>query len=83
MPGMPGMGGGMPGMGGPEAAGAPAGGGGAGAAAGALGGVAVTFNTETNTFSRDCVLTYSDNNNIAFTLHNMKVTRIHIWKSGG
>jgi predicted NBD/HSP70 family sugar kinase len=73
----------MPGMGGPEAGGAPAGGGGAGAAAGALGPITVNFNGETNTFSRDCVLTYSDNNNIAFTLHNMKVTRIHIWKSGG
>jgi hypothetical protein len=84
-PGMgpPGMGGGMPGMGGPEAGGAPggmAGGGGAGAAA--LGPISVTFNGQTNSLSRDAVLTYDDANNIAFTLHNMKVTRVHIWKAG-
>jgi hypothetical protein len=72
------------GMGGPGAmGGAPAaggGGGGGGGAAATSGSVSVTFNGQTNTFSRDAVLTYSDNNNIAFTLHNMKVTRIHIWK---
>ena len=81
MMGGPMMGGGMPGMGGPEAGAAPgAGGGGGAAAAGALGPISVTFSGDTNVLTRDAVLTYSDNNNIAFTLHNMKVTRIHIWK---
>ncbi len=32
-----------------------------------------------NIFSRDCILRYAERNNIAFTLHDMKVTRIHIW----
>ena len=72
------MGGGMgmptpgAGAGGPAAAGG-----------GAMGPMTVSFGSETNVFSRDCVLTYEDNNNIAFTLHNMDVTRIHIWKSEG
>ena len=62
---------------------APVGGAGVAAGGGAMGPMTVTFNTDTNVFSRDCVLTYEDDNNIAFTLHNMKVTRIHIWKSEG
>jgi hypothetical protein len=78
------MGGPMGGMGGPGMGAAPGGAGGGGgggaAAAGALGPITVTFGDETNVLTRDAVLTYSDNNNIAFTLHNMKVTRIHIWK---
>jgi hypothetical protein len=91
--GMPGAGpggpggppGGMPGMpgggAGPGAAAAP--GGGAGGGAAAIGAINVTFNGTTNSYSRDCVVTYRDKNNIAFTLHNMKVTRIHIWKVEG
>jgi hypothetical protein len=83
--GMPGggMGGMDMGMGMMGGMGGPAMGGGAAAAGGAMGPMTVTFNSEANVFSRDCVLTYEDNNNIAFTLHNMKVTRIHIWKSEG
>jgi hypothetical protein len=60
---------------------APGGGGGGGGGGGLAGAISVTFNGTTNEFSRDCILTYSDNNNVAFTLHNMKVTRIHIWKA--
>ncbi|MGQ9730974.1 MAG: hypothetical protein ACUVX8_06820 [Candidatus Zipacnadales bacterium] len=76
------MGGGM--MGGPMGgAMMGAGMGGAGAAgAQAVGSVSVNFAEGPNVFSRDCELTYDDNNNIAFTLHNMKVVRIYIWKSG-
>jgi hypothetical protein len=44
----------------------------------------VTFGGSTNTFRRDCVLWYHElrgekQSNVAFTLHDMKVTRIHIW----
>lgn len=42
--------------------------------------VSVTFGTTTRTFSRDCLLRYTNNNNIEFTLHDMTVTRIHIWE---
>ena len=81
MGGMPGMGGGggdmMGGMGG----GGGAGGGGGGG--GALGSITVNFGSESNAFTRDCELTYDDTNNIAFTLHNMIVTRIFIWKTAG
>lgn len=42
--------------------------------------VSVTFGTTTRTFSRDCLLRYTNNNNVEFTLHNMVVTRIHIWE---
>ncbi len=45
----------------------------AGAASGPPGGFS-------RVFSRDVILRYEDNNNIAFTLHNMKVTRIQIWR---
>ncbi len=40
----------------------------------------VSFSGTSMTFSRDCVLRYSENgNNIDFTLHNFRVVRIHIW----
>lgn len=42
--------------------------------------IAVTFGPVTRTYSRDCLLRYTTNNNIEFTLHNMVVTRIHIWE---
>jgi len=46
------------------------------------GGGSITFsaNGVSRVFSRDMVLRYHESNNIAFTLHDMKVTRIHIWK---
>lgn len=44
------------------------------------GSVSVQFGQTTRTFSRDCILRYRDNNNIEFTLHNMKVTRLVIWQ---
>ena len=48
----------------------------------ASGGGSITFSAQgvPRVFSRDCVLRYSEGNNISFTLHNMTVTRIHIWK---
>jgi len=42
--------------------------------------VTVTFSGVTRTFTRDCVLRYSDHSNIAFTLHDFKVVRMHIWQ---
>ncbi len=40
----------------------------------------VSFQSTNKTFSRDCVLRYTENdNNIDFTLHDFKVVRIHIW----
>ncbi len=44
----------------------------------------LTFGTVTNEFRRDVILWYHETRgdkqcNIAFTLHDMKVTRIHIW----
>ena len=42
--------------------------------------ITVTFNQVTRTYSRDCILRYTEDNNIAFTLHDFKVVRIHIWK---
>ncbi|MGE5532698.1 MAG: hypothetical protein ACM3VW_11365 [Bacteroidota bacterium] len=42
--------------------------------------VSVQFGTTTRTFSRDCLMRYTNNNNVEFTLHNMTVTRIHIWE---
>ena len=42
--------------------------------------VSVSFNQVSRTFSRDVMLRYQENNNIAFTLHDMVVTRIHIWE---
>lgn len=44
------------------------------------GSVSVQFGQTTRTFSRDCLLRYTENNNVEFTLHNMRVTRIHIWQ---
>ncbi len=41
--------------------------------------VTVTWNGVTREFSRDCILRYTEHNNIEFTLHNMKVVRMHIW----
>ena len=52
-------------------------------ASGLAGGAAtpsVTFQSTSKTFSRDCVLRYTENgNNIDFTLHDFRVVRIHIW----
>jgi hypothetical protein len=42
--------------------------------------VTVTFSGVTRTFTRDCVLRYQEHNNIAFTLHDFKVVRMHIWQ---
>jgi len=33
-----------------------------------------------NVFSRDCILRYTERNNIAFTFHEMKLTRVNIWE---
>ncbi|MFQ6130701.1 MAG: hypothetical protein ACE5R4_01555 [Armatimonadota bacterium] len=33
-----------------------------------------------NVFSRDCILRYTERNNVAFTFHEMKLTRINIWE---
>lgn len=40
----------------------------------------VTFNQVSRSFSRDCQLRYTEESNIAFTLHNFAVTRVHIWE---
>lgn len=53
---------------------------GPGSASPYTGSVSVSFAGTTRVFSRDVILRYQDNNNIAFTLHNMKVTRIQIWR---
>lgn len=42
--------------------------------------ISVSFNQVSRTFTRDAILRYTENNNIAFTLHNFRVTRIHIWE---
>ena len=48
---------------------------GAGAAA-----PSVSFSGTNMTFSRDCVMRYTEGgNNIDFTLHDFRVVRIHIW----
>ncbi|MEN6642323.1 MAG: hypothetical protein ABFE08_07765 [Armatimonadia bacterium] len=49
---------------------------------GSLGGgsITVTFGPTSRTYSRDCILRYTGNNNVEFTLHDMVVTRIHIWE---
>jgi hypothetical protein len=44
------------------------------------GDISVQFGQTTRTYSRDCLLRYTQNNNIEFTLHNMVVTRVHIWE---
>ncbi len=54
--------------------------GGPGAAAPFAGQVTVSFGGTSRVFSRDVILRYTENNNIAFTLHNMLVTRIQIWR---
>lgn len=43
------------------------------------GGITVSFAGFSRVFSRDVILRYTEDNNIAFTLHDMNVTRIHIW----
>ena len=43
--------------------------------------VSVTFNSNTRTFARDVIIRYTERNNIAFTFHNMRCTRIHIWSA--
>jgi len=53
---------------------------GPGEAAPGTGQVTVSFAGTSRVFSRDVILRYTENNNIAFTLHNMKVTRIQIWR---
>ena len=42
--------------------------------------VSVSFNQTSRTYTRDMMLRYEEENNIAFTLHDMVVTRIHIWE---
>ncbi len=41
--------------------------------------VSVTFGGTTREFSRDCILRYTEHNNIEFTFHRMKCVRVHIW----
>jgi hypothetical protein len=43
--------------------------------------IAVAFAEGGSIVSRDLILRYRERSNVAFTLHNMKVTRIHIWSS--
>ncbi|MCX7597970.1 MAG: hypothetical protein N2512_03760 [Armatimonadetes bacterium] len=42
--------------------------------------ISVTFGIVNRVFSRDCILRYDEESNIAFTLHDFKVVRIHIWQ---
>jgi len=53
---------------------------GPGAASVGGGPVSVSFNQVSRSFGRDILLSYDENNNIRFTLHDMVVTRIHIWE---
>ena len=53
---------------------------GPGSAAPNAGSVTVSFAGSTRVFSRDVILRYQDANNIAFTMHDMKVTRVQIWR---
>jgi hypothetical protein len=41
--------------------------------------ISVTWNGFTREFARDCVLQYTEHNNINFTFHNLKCVRMHIW----
>lgn len=41
--------------------------------------IAVSFAEGSNLFARDLVLRYTERSNVAFTLHDFTVTRIHIW----
>ncbi|MGD8237431.1 MAG: hypothetical protein PVH68_02660 [Armatimonadota bacterium] len=43
--------------------------------------IAVQFLESVNLVSRDLVLRYRQRSNVAFTLHDMKATRIHIWST--
>jgi len=52
----------------------------AGSASVGGGSLTVSFGQVSRTYSRDCMLRYTENNNISFTLHNFVVTRIHIWE---
>lgn len=40
----------------------------------------VSFGGTTRSASRSAILSYRDDNNIEFTLHDFRVTRIHIWE---
>ncbi|MFO7945702.1 MAG: hypothetical protein R6V19_02660 [Armatimonadota bacterium] len=51
-----------------------------GAAAVGAGHATVSFGGSTRSGSRSCVLSYTRDNNIEFTLHDFRVTRIHIWE---
>jgi hypothetical protein len=42
--------------------------------------ITVSFGQVSRTYSRDCILRYTEKSNIAFTLHDFKVVRIHIWQ---
>ena len=42
--------------------------------------ISVSFGQTSRTFTRDAILRYHESSNIAFTLHNFRVTRIHIWE---
>ncbi|MHB8997289.1 MAG: hypothetical protein ACYC63_18745 [Armatimonadota bacterium] len=53
---------------------------GPGSASTGAGSVTVQFSPTVRTYSRDCELHYDEANNVSFTLHDMKVTRIHIWE---
>ena len=44
------------------------------------GNISVSFGQVSRTYSRDMMLRYTEDNNVSFTLHNMVVTRIHIWE---
>ena len=52
----------------------------AGSASVGGGSLTVSFGQVSRTYSRDCMVRYTENNNISFTLHNFVVTRIHIWE---
>ncbi len=48
--------------------------------AGSVAGATVSFQSSSKTFSRDCIMRYTENgNNIDFTLHDFRIVRMHIW----
>jgi hypothetical protein len=53
---------------------------GPGSAAPGGGPPSVSFEGASRSFTRDVMVRYTENNNITFTLHNLKVTRIQIWR---
>jgi hypothetical protein len=53
---------------------------GPGDAAPGQGSVTVTFAGNSHVFSHDVIVRYTETNNVAFTLHDLKVTRIQIWR---